>query len=180
MGTDDRLRASDKDRDQVADILREQYAQGRLTIEEFEERSAAALAARTMGDLAPLTRDLPVAPAPAPASSVRTPVWMFVVAGLAILFAVALLLGIAELAGPAAIVIFIVIARGRGRRYGRGFEGRSSGRKLPFDGKDHYEGRRIPFEGPGIRQYESGAPNTFLDGVGRRKNRGFGGRDRRR
>jgi hypothetical protein len=60
------LRASDADRDAVADLLRGAHADGRLTVEELYERLDAALAARTLGDLAPLTADLP-APTSAPA-----------------------------------------------------------------------------------------------------------------
>ena len=55
------MRASDADRDAVADRLREAHAEGRLTAEEFSERLDAALVARTHGDLVPLTRDLPTA-----------------------------------------------------------------------------------------------------------------------
>lgn len=54
------IRASDDDRERVVDVLREQTAQGRLTMDEFEERMGAAYAATTWEDLRPLTRDLPV------------------------------------------------------------------------------------------------------------------------
>ncbi|MFD0436476.1 DUF1707 SHOCT-like domain-containing protein [Streptomyces chartreusis] len=54
------LRASDADREQVAEILRDALAEGRLDMEEFEERLDATYKARTYGDLAPITRDLPV------------------------------------------------------------------------------------------------------------------------
>jgi ferric-dicitrate binding protein FerR (iron transport regulator) len=53
------LRASDRDRDRVVDELRAHGAEGRLTVEELEERVRRALAARTLGELAELTRDLP-------------------------------------------------------------------------------------------------------------------------
>jgi hypothetical protein len=52
-------RAADRDRDEVAVILGEALATGRLTSEEHAERLEAAYSARTYGDLAPLTRDLP-------------------------------------------------------------------------------------------------------------------------
>ncbi|MFH9419146.1 DUF1707 domain-containing protein [Streptomyces sp. NPDC017529] len=58
------MKASHADRDQVVEILRDAAGDGRLTTEELEERVTAALAARTIGDLAGLTRDLPVSPAP--------------------------------------------------------------------------------------------------------------------
>ncbi|MFD9906741.1 DUF1707 domain-containing protein [Streptomyces sp. NPDC059063] len=60
------LRASDADRERVAEVLREAMAEGRLDMDEFNERLDAAYQARTYGDLAPLTQDLPVAGAAAP------------------------------------------------------------------------------------------------------------------
>ncbi|MER5938024.1 MULTISPECIES: DUF1707 domain-containing protein [unclassified Streptomyces] len=53
------LRASDADRERVAEVLRDALAEGRLDMEEFEERLDATYKARTYGDLAPITRDLP-------------------------------------------------------------------------------------------------------------------------
>jgi Domain of unknown function (DUF1707) len=61
------LRAGDADREEVAAALREHYAMGRLTAAEFDERVDAAYTARTYGDLARLTRDLPAA-SPGPAA----------------------------------------------------------------------------------------------------------------
>jgi len=57
--SDAQMRASDADREAVAERLRQAHAEGRLTIEEFQERLDTTYAARTHGDLAPLTRDLP-------------------------------------------------------------------------------------------------------------------------
>jgi hypothetical protein len=53
------VRASDGDRDRVVEELRAHAADGRLTMEELEERVQRALAARTLGELPELTRDLP-------------------------------------------------------------------------------------------------------------------------
>jgi len=53
------LRASDADRDQTAARLGGALAVGRLTSTEYAERLDATYAARTMSELAPLTRDLP-------------------------------------------------------------------------------------------------------------------------
>ncbi|GAA1254389.1 hypothetical protein GCM10009665_51310 [Kitasatospora nipponensis] len=53
------LRAADADRERIADLLRDAYAEGRLTMEEHAERIEAAYGARTLGELAVLTRDLP-------------------------------------------------------------------------------------------------------------------------
>jgi hypothetical protein len=52
-------RAADRDRDAAAVILGEALATGRLTSEEHAERLEAVYAARTYGELEPLTRDLP-------------------------------------------------------------------------------------------------------------------------
>ncbi len=75
MTSDSDIRASDSDREQVVEILREAYAAGRLTLEEFDERSSAAFAGRTWGALRELTTDLPQQarlgldlPAPGPAA----------------------------------------------------------------------------------------------------------------
>ena len=57
------LRVSDADREQVAERLRDAAGEGRLTVEELDERVEAAYNARTGADLAPLTADLPE-PAP--------------------------------------------------------------------------------------------------------------------
>lgn len=53
------LRASDADRERIAELLRDAYADGRLTVDEHSERIEAAYGAKTLGELAPLTRDLP-------------------------------------------------------------------------------------------------------------------------
>jgi hypothetical protein len=54
------LRVSDRDRDQVVEILQVAAGDGRLTAVELDERLDAALSARTTGDLARLTADLPL------------------------------------------------------------------------------------------------------------------------
>ena len=56
------LRASDADRDRSIEVLRAAVADGRLNPAEFDERLDAALAARTIDALAPLTADLIAAP----------------------------------------------------------------------------------------------------------------------
>jgi hypothetical protein len=61
------LRIGDADREAAAASLREHFAQGRLTLEEFQHRLGAVFSARTDRDLADLTRDLPHASIP-PAS----------------------------------------------------------------------------------------------------------------
>jgi hypothetical protein len=58
-------RASDSDRDGVVDVLRDGYTAGRLTREEFDERTTAAYSAMTWDALRKLTADLPDLPAEA-------------------------------------------------------------------------------------------------------------------
>lgn len=53
------MRASDAERERVAETLREAVAEGRLQMEEFEQRLEAAYKARTHSELEPLVRDLP-------------------------------------------------------------------------------------------------------------------------
>ena len=62
------IRVSDAERDQAVAELSEHFQSGRLTQEEFEDRSGRALQARTVSDLAGLFNDLPhnVVPAPTP------------------------------------------------------------------------------------------------------------------
>lgn len=78
------MRAADSDRAAVATALGRHMADGRLTVEEYEERVARAYAARTYAELAELTTDLPSSgltrpaarPAPTPAYAGRcSPAW---------------------------------------------------------------------------------------------------------
>ncbi|MCW2507952.1 MAG: uncharacterized protein JWP68_1100 [Modestobacter sp.] len=67
------LRASDADRAAVADVLGTHMSTGRLTVAEYDDRLARAYAARTYGDLAPLTADLPTTDPPRVAQPSPTP-----------------------------------------------------------------------------------------------------------
>ncbi len=63
------MRASDADRDATIAALREAFAEGRLSQDEFDERLGRAHSARTYADLSHLTEDLPGAvavPSPTP------------------------------------------------------------------------------------------------------------------
>jgi hypothetical protein len=59
------LRASDADRERVAEALRRHHVDGRLDTDELQERLGACYAARTVGELEPLLADLPGAGRPA-------------------------------------------------------------------------------------------------------------------
>jgi hypothetical protein len=119
----DTLRASDRDREEIAAVLREHYAQGRLTIEEFDQRSTAALAAKTMGDLGPLLADLPEEGEPradAPAWSTARTRWIAVAGAAAAvaLLVVAVLAGRAVFAVPGWLVVLVLLRLMRGRSGG--------------------------------------------------------------
>jgi len=58
------LRVSDADRDRALSELTEAFQAGRITPDEFDERSGQALRARTGRELTALLADLPVADAP--------------------------------------------------------------------------------------------------------------------
>jgi len=57
-----RLRISDEDRHKVAEVLREAAGEGRIDLDELDQRLEATYAARTYADLVPITVDLPVQP----------------------------------------------------------------------------------------------------------------------
>jgi hypothetical protein len=72
------LRASDADRERIAEKLREAAGDGRLTMDELDERLDAVYAAKTYAELAPITHDLPdtgagyvPAPSQSPSGDVR-------------------------------------------------------------------------------------------------------------
>jgi hypothetical protein len=62
-GSAGELRASHSDRDQVVEVLRVAAGDGRITADELDQRLEVALTARTLGELAVLTTDLPASPA---------------------------------------------------------------------------------------------------------------------
>ena len=96
------IRASDAERERVATELREHAAEGRLDVDELDERLQQAYDARTRGDLEKLTADLPAAPPPKPSPpTVRERGW-----------------GLAERAGSyvGVMVILIIIWAADGRR----------------------------------------------------------------
>ena len=78
------LRISDDDRHKVAEVLREAAGEGRIDMDELDERLEATYAARTYADLVPITHDLPIqasANLPAQPAAPTTP--SYVVSGAA-------------------------------------------------------------------------------------------------
>jgi hypothetical protein len=64
MATGYNIRVGDAEREATAGQLREHYADGRITLDELNERLDQAFAAKTRSDLNAVLRDLPVAPRP--------------------------------------------------------------------------------------------------------------------
>jgi hypothetical protein len=80
------MRASDEERNAVADKLSRHYAEGRLDETEFKTRLDTAMSATTRGDLQGLFHDLPTLPGPPPPPPTRrqrTMPWLFLIAFVA-------------------------------------------------------------------------------------------------
>jgi hypothetical protein len=60
------MRAATADRERAVDVLKAAFAEGRLSQDEYNDRMGRAYEARTYGDLAALTADLPAGPLPVP------------------------------------------------------------------------------------------------------------------
>jgi hypothetical protein len=108
------LRASDSDREDVAERLRAATVEGRLQVAELEQRLEVAFRARTYGELDALVADLPVTqvPVPAPVPARRRP-------GLPVLAGGTLALGLILSALDAAVTSGYA-------RFHAGVEGRSA------------------------------------------------------
>lgn len=78
-------RASDDDRHRVVDALQRHTEAGRLSLDEYAERVGAVWAARTLGELATVTTDLPAVPVPAAQEDRRELLLLVAVAGAALL-----------------------------------------------------------------------------------------------
>src|SRR5690349_20630956 len=154
------VRVGDADREAVAAQLREHYADGRLTLDELNERLDQAFAAKTRADLNTVLRDLPHAPWPTAGGPQRATqpsgtgwdqrdtgrsrgpfaafaplmglVWVFIVVGGVFLF------GLGGGGRPIAIALFIAALTllrrlfGIGRRRGYGGPRGRRGRRCGF------------------------------------------------
>jgi hypothetical protein len=90
------IRVSDADRERVVDLLQRHTSDGRLSLDEFSTRVDAAQRARTHGELAVITADLPAQPE-SPGGGRRPLVLGLIIAGivLALLIIAAVVAGIA-------------------------------------------------------------------------------------
>jgi hypothetical protein len=103
------LLASTADRDSAVEVLKAGYAEGRLTKDEYEGRAEQAFTARTLGDLARLTADLPGGPL-TPAGPPTPAPWRSAPARTNTLAAGSLACGIGQLLfGPLATIPAIVL-----------------------------------------------------------------------
>jgi hypothetical protein len=125
------LRASDADRERVAERLRQAATEGRILTEELEQRLEASFAARTYGQLDALLADLPGRRLPLPARSrergVLRPTITLAFALVAVL-AVTLAVVLAVAGVLAMWVLWLVVGwfffgRHRRRAYGRRYPG---------------------------------------------------------
>jgi hypothetical protein len=116
-----RLRAGDRDRDAIADLLREQHLAGRLETDEFQERLDRCYAAKTFAELDELVADLP---REAPTRPVQPP-WRWPALVLVPLLIAAIAVSGGHLLWLA-IPLFFFVGRPlmwRSRRFGWGFAG---------------------------------------------------------
>jgi Domain of unknown function (DUF1707)/Domain of unknown function (DUF4190) len=88
------MRASSADRERAVDVLKAGFAEGRLTQDEYNDRMGRAYAARTYGELATLTADLPAGASPMPAWPV--PAYQPPPAGTNSMAIASMVLGVAE------------------------------------------------------------------------------------
>jgi hypothetical protein len=115
-----RMRAGDKDRQRVVELLGKHFGEGRLTVEEFDERVVRAHSARFLDELPPLSADLPGEPEPhhrPTRSGRRVPANVFVVLIL-MLLAVSMVTAAVH-AAPPLFAFFLVFLFLRHRRWSR-------------------------------------------------------------
>jgi len=118
-----RLRASDADREAVADRLRNAAADGRLLAHELEERVARALRARTYGELDSVVADLPAASRAsrptAPLARAGVAVAVVVLAVVVVAIAALVITGLLTVWACCVLIMWWCFGRRRGYRYRR-------------------------------------------------------------
>ena len=116
-----RMRAGDADRTKVVETLGRHLGDGRLTVEEFDERTAQAHAAVYLDQLPPLLADLPGDPRPAPRPAQRPVGPRVPQLALIVLLALVLTSSVAAAAHGAApiFVLVLLFVFLRGRRWSR-------------------------------------------------------------
>ena len=150
------LRASDADREQIAERLRKATAEGRLLADELEERLEATFTARTYGELDAVVADLPGVPVRRhehhrpPALGPVHVIALFILAPVIISLMLAAAVIVATLFsawGALLIVGWLLFGRGRHAYWGRG-PARPYRRSL--HAATHWPSRRAPGPRPWI------------------------------
>ena len=114
-----RMRAGDTDRQRVVELLGKHFGEGRLTIEEFDERVVRAHASTYLDELPALTADLPGSPEPQRRPT-RSPMRMpavFVV--LLVMLLAWSMVAVMIHAGPPIFAFFLLFLFLRHRRFSR-------------------------------------------------------------
>jgi hypothetical protein len=115
------MRAGDKDRQRVVELLGKHFGEGRLTVEEFDERVVRAHASMYLDELPALTVDLPGDPVPhrrPPSSPMRTPSGVFLVL-IAMLLAWSMVTAVVYGGAPPLFALFLLFMFLRHRRWSR-------------------------------------------------------------
>jgi hypothetical protein len=115
-----RMRAGDKDRQRVVELLGKHFGEGRLTVEEFDERVVRAHGSVYLDELPALTADLPRDPEPRrlpTRSAMRLPAAVFVLL-IAMLLAWSIVAAVVYGAPPlfAFLLLFLFLRHGRWSR----------------------------------------------------------------
>ena len=115
-----RMRAGDRDRQRVVEQLGRHFGEGRLTVEEFDERVVRAHASVHLDELPALTADLPSDPQPHPRPTrrpaPRVPAAVFVL--LALLLAWSMVAAVLT-GAPPIFALFVLFLFLRHRRWSR-------------------------------------------------------------
>ena len=114
-----RMRAGDKDRQRVVELLGKHFGEGRLTVQEFDDRVVRAHGSVYLDELPALTADLPGDPEPQrrpTRSSMRVPPAVFIL--FAMFFAWSMVAAVVHGAPPffAVLLLFVFL---RHRRWSR-------------------------------------------------------------
>ena len=115
-----RMRAGDRDRQRVVEHLGKHFGEGRLTVEEFDERTIRAHASVYLDELPALTADLPRDPEPHPRptrSARRIPAGVFLLF-LAMLLAWSMVAAVVY-GAPPLFALFLLFLFLRHRRWSR-------------------------------------------------------------
>ncbi len=114
-----RMRAGDKDRQRAVEQLGKHFGEGRLTVEEFDERIVRAHAAVYLDELPTLMADLPQDPVPRPSAARRPMPFPPVVVVLLVMFLAWSLVSAVVSGGPPIFAFVLLFLFLRHRRWSR-------------------------------------------------------------